>query len=51
MSHAEEQCLAAGMDAVIVKPFDPVQFYNAIEGMTSVSNASSQRGAPERELR
>jgi two-component system sensor histidine kinase/response regulator len=33
MSHAREQCLAAGMDAVIVKPFDPVQFYDTIESI------------------
>jgi CheY-like chemotaxis protein len=31
MSQAKRQCLAAGMDAVIVKPFDPVQFYDAVE--------------------
>jgi len=31
MGKAQQECLAAGMDAVIVKPFEPVQFYEAIE--------------------
>jgi CheY-like chemotaxis protein len=31
MNHAQEQCLALGMDGVIVKPFDPIQFYDIIE--------------------
>jgi CheY-like chemotaxis protein len=31
MGKAQEECLAAGMDAVIVKPFEPAQFYEAIE--------------------
>jgi CheY-like chemotaxis protein len=31
MGQAEQECLAAGMDAVIVKPFDPARFYEAIE--------------------
>ena len=31
MSEAQERCLAAGMDAVVVKPFDPAQLYMAIE--------------------
>jgi signal transduction histidine kinase/ligand-binding sensor domain-containing protein/CheY-like chemotaxis protein len=35
MRHAREQCLLSGMDAVIVKPFDPQQLYEAVE--TSVS--------------
>ena len=34
MSEAHEQCLAAGMDSVIVKPFDPVQLYSVIEQMS-----------------
>jgi CheY-like chemotaxis protein len=33
MSHIREQCLDAGMDAVIVKPFDPDVFYESIEGI------------------
>jgi signal transduction histidine kinase/ligand-binding sensor domain-containing protein/CheY-like chemotaxis protein len=35
MSHAQEQCMEAGMDGVIVKPFDPAQFYNVIEAAAS----------------
>ena len=31
MSDAHERCLAAGMDSVVVKPFDPVKLYGAIE--------------------
>jgi CheY-like chemotaxis protein len=31
MSHAQEKCMEAGMDGVIVKPFDPAQFYAVIE--------------------
>ena len=31
MGQAQQACLAAGIDAVIVKPFDPAQFYEAIE--------------------
>jgi len=31
MNHAQEQCMDAGMDGVIVKPFDPTQFYEIIE--------------------
>jgi two-component system, sensor histidine kinase and response regulator len=31
MGQAQQDCLEAGMDAVIVKPFDPAQFYEAIE--------------------
>jgi signal transduction histidine kinase/ligand-binding sensor domain-containing protein/CheY-like chemotaxis protein len=33
MNHVHPQCLAAGMDSVIVKPFEPEQFYNAVEGI------------------
>jgi signal transduction histidine kinase/ligand-binding sensor domain-containing protein/ActR/RegA family two-component response regulator len=33
MGEARQQCLAAGMDGVIVKPFEPAQFYEAIERM------------------
>ena len=33
MGQAQQDCLAAGMDAAIVKPFDPAQFYEAIERM------------------
>jgi CheY-like chemotaxis protein len=35
MSRAQEQCLAAGMNAVIVKPFDPEQFYSVIEAIAT----------------
>jgi two-component system, sensor histidine kinase len=31
MGEAQQECLAAGMDGVIVKPFEPEQFYDAIE--------------------
>lgn len=31
MGGAQAECLAAGMDGVIVKPFDPEQFYDVIE--------------------
>jgi signal transduction histidine kinase/ActR/RegA family two-component response regulator len=31
MGKAQQECLAAGIDAVIVKPFEPAQFYEAIE--------------------
>ena len=31
MGGAQAECLAAGMDGVIVKPFDPEQFYSVIE--------------------
>jgi CheY-like chemotaxis protein len=37
MSHVERQCRMLGMDSVIVKPFDPVQFYAAVEGTTAVA--------------
>jgi len=33
MTQAREGCLAAGMDSVLVKPFDPAQLYEAVEGM------------------
>jgi CheY-like chemotaxis protein len=35
MSHAQEQCREAGMDGIIVKPFDPAQFYTVIEASVS----------------
>jgi CheY-like chemotaxis protein len=35
MSGAYDRCLAAGMDSVIVKPFDPAQLYSAIEQVVS----------------
>ncbi len=35
MSDARERCLASGMDGVIVKPFDPAQFYCAVEEMAA----------------
>jgi signal transduction histidine kinase/ligand-binding sensor domain-containing protein/CheY-like chemotaxis protein len=31
MNHAQEKCMEAGMDGVIVKPFDPARFYAVIE--------------------
>ncbi|WP_321471818.1 two-component regulator propeller domain-containing protein [uncultured Paludibaculum sp.] len=31
MSHVQKRCLEMGMDSVIVKPFDPVQFWEALE--------------------
>ena len=31
MRHTQQQCLDAGIDGVIVKPFDPDQFYDMIE--------------------
>ncbi|MGJ5816043.1 two-component regulator propeller domain-containing protein [Paludibaculum fermentans] len=31
MSHIQQHCLEIGMDAVIVKPFDPDQFYQTLE--------------------
>ncbi|QOY90703.1 hybrid sensor histidine kinase/response regulator [Paludibaculum fermentans] len=31
MNHVQQRCLEIGMDAVIVKPFDPVQFYRTLE--------------------
>ncbi len=36
MGGAQAECLAAGMDGVIVKPFDPEQFYDAIEKAAGV---------------
>jgi signal transduction histidine kinase/ligand-binding sensor domain-containing protein/CheY-like chemotaxis protein len=35
MNHAQEQCMEAGMDGIIVKPFDPAQFYTVIETTAS----------------
>ncbi len=35
MSEARERCLAAGMDAVVVKPFDPAQLCSTIEQLGS----------------
>ena len=35
MSGAHERCLEAGMDAVIVKPFDPPQLYATIERLAA----------------
>jgi signal transduction histidine kinase/ligand-binding sensor domain-containing protein/ActR/RegA family two-component response regulator len=43
MNQAQEQCIAAGMDSVIVKPFDPVQFYEAIEAIVVKVNADFAR--------
>jgi signal transduction histidine kinase/ligand-binding sensor domain-containing protein/ActR/RegA family two-component response regulator len=37
MGKAQEDCLAAGMDAVIVKPFEPAQFYAAVEKAVSAN--------------
>jgi signal transduction histidine kinase/streptogramin lyase len=34
MSHVEKECLALGMESVVVKPFDPMQLYAAIERVT-----------------
>jgi signal transduction histidine kinase/streptogramin lyase/ActR/RegA family two-component response regulator len=31
MSHAQERCFASGMEAVLVKPFDPAQLYEVVE--------------------
>jgi CheY-like chemotaxis protein len=42
MGKAQEECLAAGMDAVIVKPFEPAQFYAAIEKSVCPSNNTSE---------
>ena len=39
MSQTQQQCFAAGMDAVIVKPFDPTQFYETVE-KTALQTAS-----------
>jgi signal transduction histidine kinase/ligand-binding sensor domain-containing protein/CheY-like chemotaxis protein len=35
MNHAQKQCLASGMDGVIVKPFDPTQLYEVVEAIAS----------------
>jgi signal transduction histidine kinase/ligand-binding sensor domain-containing protein/ActR/RegA family two-component response regulator len=35
MLHAQEQCLAAGMDGVVVKPFDPAQLFDLVERTAS----------------
>ncbi len=35
ISHFQRQCLAIGMDSVIVKPFDAARFYAAIEDVAS----------------
>ncbi len=35
MNHVRERCLAAGMDSVIVKPFEPARLYDTVEGVTS----------------
>jgi signal transduction histidine kinase/ligand-binding sensor domain-containing protein/CheY-like chemotaxis protein len=39
MSYVHKQCLASGMDSVIVKPFDPAQFYEAMEAIVPKLNA------------
>ena len=44
MNHAQEQCLALGMDGVIVKPFDPIQFYDIIERATLKQVEDISRG-------
>jgi signal transduction histidine kinase/DNA-binding response OmpR family regulator len=33
MKHDQEQCLAAGMDGFLSKPFQPAELYRAVEGM------------------
>jgi CheY-like chemotaxis protein len=43
MGEAQQQCLAAGMDAVIVKPFDPAQFYAAIEKIVGSAGFEDDR--------
>jgi CheY-like chemotaxis protein len=35
MNHAQKRCMAAGMDGVIVKPFDPPQLYRVVEATAS----------------
>ena len=39
MTDAHVQCLAAGMDAVIVKPFEPAQLYGTIEQLATPSRS------------
>ena len=46
MSHVQEKCRACGMDSVIVKPFDPAQFYAAVE--MSLSDSASDSLQPIR---
>jgi CheY-like chemotaxis protein len=49
MNEAHERCLAAGMDAVVVKPFDPAQLYSVIEQLGPKEHAvgSNQPGIPK----
>jgi signal transduction histidine kinase/ligand-binding sensor domain-containing protein/ActR/RegA family two-component response regulator len=39
MEEARERCLASGMDAVLVKPFDPPELYAAIEEQRALGTA------------
>jgi PAS domain S-box-containing protein len=49
MSEAREQCMAAGMNSVIVKPFDPAQLYGAIEQLVQHEDVSTHNhgGVPK----
>jgi signal transduction histidine kinase/ActR/RegA family two-component response regulator len=47
MSHAQERCFACGMDAVIVKPFNPLHLYEAVEKtIVDVEASSVQPASP-----
>ncbi len=36
MAHVRERCLEVGMDAVVVKPFDPAALYRELEGLATL---------------
>ena len=45
MSHVEKECLALGMESVVVKPFDPAQLSAAVEAAASGRTRESLSGA------
>ncbi len=47
MNQARERCLAAGMDSIIVKPFDPAQLYATIEQLASKGAYSTRSSSTE----
>jgi CheY-like chemotaxis protein len=44
MSHVEKQCLALGMESVVVKTFDPAQLSAAVEAAASRRTRESLSG-------
>ena len=45
MSHVEKECLALGMESVVVKPFDPAQLSAAVEAAASRRTRESLSGS------